>query len=382
MNRNECVQLQPTVVSTYPNQASVEINCVDLFCGVGGLTHGLIQGGIRVLAGIDLDPQCRFPYETNNDANFIEQNVQELTGKELTDIFGNAKLRLLAGCAPCQPFSTYSRKGRQTRNDTKWDLISDFGRLVQETQPELVTMENVPQLLNHEIFRSFLENLEGYSIWYKIVNCSLYGIPQTRKRLVLLASRLGQVEFMAPNLCEQPTTTVRQAISHLPTLEAGCADSDDVLHAASSLSDLNLRRIRASIPGGTWRDWDDELLAPCHRKATGQTYPSVYGRMEWDAPAPTITTQCFGFGNGRFGHPEQDRAISLREAAILQTFPDDYHFLAPGERPKFSKLGRLIGNAVPVRIGEMVAHSLINHLQKYASPNPTLPSKAVGQGSR
>jgi DNA (cytosine-5)-methyltransferase 1 len=158
---------------------------------------------------------------------------------------------------------------------------------------------------------------------------------------------------------------VRQAISHLPALEAGASDPKDALHVACSLSDLNLRRIKASKPGGTWRDWDDELIAQCHRKNTGLTYPSVYGRMEWDAPAPTITTQCFGFGNGRFGHPEQHRAISLREAAILQTFPDDYRFLAPHERVSFSRLGRLIGNAVPVRIGEAVAYSLIKHVQRY-----------------
>lgn len=157
--------------------------------------------------------------------------------------------------------------------------------------------------------------------------------------------------------------TVRQAIAHLPALAAGCCDPNDSLHTASSLSEINLYRIRASKPGGTWRDWDESLLAQCHRKQSGQTYPSVYGRMEWDAPSPTITTQCFGYGNGRFGHPEQDRAISLREAAILQTFPDDYCFLAPGEKTNFAKLGRLIGNAVPVRIGELVAQSLVSHLQ-------------------
>ncbi len=342
-----------------------EICGVDLFCGVGGLTHGLIKGGVRVVAGVDLDPQCRFPYEKNNDSIFIKQDVNQLSGNKLADLFGDAKLRLLAGCAPCQPFSTYSRKGRQVRNDTKWGLVSDFGRLVKETQPDFVTMENVPQLLDHQVFKDFLEDLEGYEIWYRVVECVHYGVPQTRRRLVLIASQLSSIELLPPNSSENRDVTARQAISNLPALAAGCSDPNDPLHTASSLSELNLRRIKASKPGGTWRDWDESLLAQCHRKKSGQTYPSVYGRMEWDAPSPTITTQCFGYGNGRFGHPEQDRAISLREAAILQTFPKNYCFLAPGEHVRFEKLGRLIGNAVPVRIGEIVAQSLLEHLQKH-----------------
>lgn len=340
------------------------VSCIDLFCGLGGLTHGLIKGGVQVVAGIDIDPNCRFPYESNNATLFVEKDISQLSSAELADMFKNADLRLLAGCAPCQPFSTYSRKGRKIRNDTKWALVSDFGRLIQETKPDLVTMENVPQLLYHEVFKDFLRGLQEYKTWCNIVDCTQYGVPQTRKRLVLLASRLGSVRLLPPDSFEWRHTTVREAISHLPALEAGCSDVNDVVHAACSLSDLNIRRIRASKPGGTWRDWDKSLVANCHRKGSGQTYPSVYGRMEWDAPAPTITTQCFGFGNGRFGHPEQDRAISLREAAILQTFPDNYRFLAPGEHVRFNVLGRLIGNAVPVRIGEVVARSLLEHVRQ------------------
>lgn len=345
------------------NNAIRRISCVDLFCGVGGLTHGLIRGGIQVVAGVDFDPQCRFPYERNNKAIFIEQDVHKLSGTELAQMFVNAKLRLLAGCAPCQPFSTYSQKGRKTRNDNKWSLVSDFGRLVREVQPDFVTMENVPQLQGHQVFKDFLEDLEGYKIWWQIVNCTQYGVPQTRRRLVLLASRFGTVELLPPSFSEGSYVSVREAISHLPALVAGSSEPNDPLHAASALSELNLLRIKASRPGGTWRDWDESLIAQCHRKKSGQTYPGVYGRMSWETPSPTITTQCFGYGNGRFGHPEQDRAISLREAAILQTFPEEYCFLAPGESVQFSKLGRLIGNAVPVRIGEVVAQSLLNHLQ-------------------
>jgi DNA (cytosine-5)-methyltransferase 1 len=337
------------------------IEGVDLFCGAGGLTHGLIRGGVAVVAGLDVDPECRVPYESNNSpAKFREADVRKVRGSDLADLYSKGSVRLLAGCAPCQPFSTYSRKGRRVRNDAMWDLVQDFGRLVREFGPDLVTMENVPQLVHHPVFESFLEDLTGYDVWWEVIECAQYGVPQTRKRLVLLASRLGPVSLAPPKLAK--AKTVRSAIGKLVPLKAGEADPQDQLHVASRLSALNLRRIRASRPGGTWRDWDASLRATCHAKDSGQTYPSVYGRMEWDKPAPTITTQCFGFGNGRFGHPEQDRAITLREAAILQTFPKGYRFTSRDQRVKFSVMGRLIGNAVPVRIGEAIARSLVAHV--------------------
>ncbi|MEG3437167.1 DNA (cytosine-5-)-methyltransferase [Pannus brasiliensis CCIBt3594] len=344
------------------------ISCIDLFCGVGGLTHGLIRGGIKVVAGVDIDSQCCFPYETNNNSLFIERDIRELSGNEINNLFGYSQTRLLAGCAPCQPFSTYTRKNRKKSprfQDEKWDLVSDFGRLIHDTKPELITMENVPQLVDEIVFEKFIQGIkkDGYHTWWKVVDCSGYGVPQTRKRLVLLASKLGEIELLPP---DQHHVTVREAIYDLPPLVAGGTDPNDKLHTSSSLSDLNLRRIKASKPGRTWRDWDEDLIAPCHRKNSGQTYPSVYGRMEWDTLAPTITTQCFGYGNGRFGHPEQDRAISLREAAILQTFPRDYRFLSPNETVRFNRLGRLIGNAVPVRMGEVIAKSLIIHVNARA----------------
>jgi DNA (cytosine-5)-methyltransferase 1 len=336
------------------------ITCVDLFCGLGGLTHGLIKGGINVVAGIDIDPQCKFPYEENNGVDFIQADITNVAGHELCELWGDGEYTLLAGCAPCQPFSTYSRAGRQSRSGTQWDLVGEFGRLVQEARPDFVTMENVPQLLYHTVFDEFISALNGYHVWRKVVECSQYGVPQTRKRLVLIASRFGPIDLVSPAFPVRGQT-VREAISHLTPLAAGDSDPNDALHSACSLSELNLRRIRASKPGGTWRDWDNALVAACHKKESGGTYPSVYGRMEWDSPGPTITTQSYGYGNGRFGHPEQDRAITLREAAILQTFPESYKLLPPGERARFSVLGRLIGNAVPVRIGEIVAESLRNH---------------------
>ena len=346
------------------------IKCVDLFCGLGGLTHGLIKGGVHVVAGFDIDVQCRFPYEKNNSAQFIEKDVRDITGETLRELWGDDTHTLLAGCAPCQPFSTYSRRLRKSRADAKWELIADFGRLVSEAQPDFVTMENVPQILDHRVFVEFRSALKGYHVWYDTIECSRYGVPQTRKRLVLLASRLGPIALAAPTAIDESGTSVRAAIRHLRSLTAGASDPYDRLHSACKLSALNLRRIRASKPGGTWRDWPPDLVAKCHQKRSGDTYPSVYGRMEWDAPSPTITTQCFGYGNGRFGHPQQDRAITLREAAILQTFPDSYRFLRDGERVCFYVLGRLIGNAVPVRLGEVVAESFFQHLRE-------LPKKSV-----
>ena len=347
-------------------KSKLRISCVDLFCGIGGLTHGLVRGGVKVAAGIDFDPQCRFAYEKNNPAAFIEGDVSNLTGEAIRALWAKNHYHLLAGCAPCQPFSTYSRKGRQSRKDSKWSLVADFGRLVREARPDLVTMENVPQLIHHQVFAEFLKELSEYNVWWKVVDCAHHGVPQTRRRLVLLASRFGPISLTPVSTGDdKEAPTVRRAICHLTSVGAGGASPTDALHSACSLSPLNLKRIKASKPGGTWRDWDENLLARCHKKKSGETYPSVYGRMEWDSPAPTITTQSFGYGNGRFGHPEQHRAITLREAAILQTFPESYKFLPDGEQPRFNVLGRLIGNAVPVRIGELVARTLLAHLKSY-----------------
>ena len=349
------------------SRATKTITAVDLFCGVGGLTHGLNNGGVDVVAGVDVDLACKFAYEANNEAKFLPMDVRDLAGEFLQSLWHKGSYTLLAGCAPCQPFSTYSRKGRASRKDSKWSLIAEFARLIREASPDFVTMENVPQLLTHDVFGEFMASLKKYHVWHQILECAEYGVPQTRKRFVLLASRIGAVDLLPSSEFGGSVTNVREAISHLPRLEAGESHANDALHSACSLSDLNLRRIRASTPGGTWRDWDKSLLAPCHQKKTGETYPSVYGRMEWDAPAPTITTQCFGYGNGRFGHPEQDRAISLREAAILQTFPETYRFVRDGDPVRFSVLGRLIGNAVPVRLGEVVAKSLLHHVSQFRS---------------
>jgi len=157
--------------------------------------------------------------------------------------------------------------------------------------------------------------------------------------------------------------TVADEIGDLPKIGHGETDDLDPLHCASRLSDINIRRIVASKPGGTWRDWSDDLVAACHKTEAGQSYSSVYGRMKWEEPSPTITTQFFSFGTGRFGHPEQPRALSLREGAMLQGFPRDYEFIRPGERIQFKSVGRLIGNAVPVKLASAIARAVKSHLE-------------------
>jgi DNA (cytosine-5)-methyltransferase 1 len=342
----------------------IKIKAVDLFCGVGGLTHGLLRGGVEVVAGVDLDAYCRFAYEMNNPAKFIQEDINRLGSGRIKELLSSAEFSLLAGCAPCQPFSTYGRSKSSRKRESDWELVASFGRLIKQVRPHFVTMENVPQLERHPVFTEFLNCLEGYHKTWRIIDCASLAIPQTRKRLVLLASRLGSDE-LSLNFDQASVATVRETIACLPPLAAGQADPNDPLHIACKLSDLNLKRVKASKPGGTWRDWHPSLRAKCHRRQTGETYPSVYGRMEWDQPSPTITTQCFGYGNGRFGHPAQHRAITLREAAMLQTFPSDYQFVPPGEAAKFSLLGRLIGNAVPVRLGEVIGKVFVNHAKHH-----------------
>ena len=355
----------------------MSVSCIDLFCGVGGLTYGLGLEGIRVKAGIDVDPACRYPYEVNNDAKFLECDISEITASEISKLFGRENIRVLAGCAPCQPFSRY-RQGYDNESDRKWGLLYEFERIVEETLPEIVTMENVPTVQRHQVFHDFVEGLErlGYSVWAGVVNCAAYGVPQSRNRMVLLASLYGQIKLIDPIQDERQYKTVRKAIGRLRPIKVGQSAPRDRLHISSGLSPINLARIKASKPGGTWRDWPRRLVADCHKAYSGRTYPSVYGRMEWDKPAPTITTQCYGFGNGRFGHPEQDRAISLREAAILQSFPRSYKFIPPDEPINFSSIGRLIGNAVPVELGRAIAKSIMSHLDEHG-----LRSSSSGRGN-
>lgn len=336
------------------DRESYSAEVVDLFCGVGALSYGLKLAGLKVIAGYDIDARCKYAFETNNDAEFIHSNVAELNGNQIRRHFSGNSPSVLAGCAPCQPFSSYKHRYAE---DPKWNLVTKFSELVVDVKPDFVTMENVPSLIKYRggsVFNDFCNTLEqaGYKVEFSIAKCEQFGVPQKRRRLVLLASNKYSLQSIKPT--HKIYRTVRDAIYNLPKIEAGERNQDDPLHASASLSELNTKRIKASVPGGTWRDWPEELIADCHKKQSGKTYPGVYARMTWDEPSPTMTTQCFGFGNGRFGHPEQNRAISLREAAMLQSFPENYKFVPKHETPSIKELGKWIGNAVPVKLAEAI----------------------------
>lgn len=349
-------------------QKRTRVVATDLFCGAGGLTRGLLDAGIEVVAGYDIDGACEFPYEHNNSpAKFYSKSVTDLTGADLAKHYPKDSIRVLVGCAPCQTFSKYTY-AVDNDDDPKWTLLDEFARLIRELKPHIVSMENVPELRHHNIFRKFLRTLKAEKFHFaeeeekQIIYCPDYGMAQQRSRLVVVASRLGPIELIPPTHKPENYVCVEDAIKHLPPLKAGEVCVNDPLHRCSKLSATNLKRIKHSKPGGTWRDWPKNLVAKCHRKENGKSYPSVYGRMQWDEPSPTMTTQFYGFGNGRFGHPEQNRGISLREGAILQSFPSDYAFVKPGGEYCTRAIGRMIGNAVPVRLGEVVGKTLRQHL--------------------
>lgn len=330
---------------------------VDLFCGVGGLTHGLIKSGVSVIAGVDIDASCQYAYEENNASDFILADIQNFSSDQLRNMYPKDAIRVLVGCAPCQPFSKYTqryRKGGHTSD--KWKLLYSFTEMIYSVLPEIVSMENVPDLAGEQVFSDFVEGLNkvGYKTSWSIVNCPDYGVPQNRKRLVLLASKLGAINLIPPMYSPDQYLSVKDAIGELPSVVAGSSCPSDPIHRAAKLSTMNLKRIQQSKPGGTWRDWDESLQLECHKKDTGRTYPSVYGRMKWNEPSPTITTQFYGYGSGRFGHPEQDRALTLREGAVLQSFPKTYAFVSPNDSVSKKRIGTHIGNAVPVKLGEAI----------------------------
>jgi len=342
----------------------VKVRAVDLFCGVGGLTRGLIDSGIDVIAGVDIDSSCKFPYETNNSSKFINKSVDEFEPKEIINFFGKSKYTVLAGCAPCQPFSKHQKNKYDRSKHKDWSLLYSFLKQIRIVRPTVVSMENVPELQNEVVFHDFINGLHelNYFVSYSIVDASNYGVPQKRYRLLLLASLLGEINLIPPT--HKKPITVREAISDLPQIKAGEKYKGDILHYSSKLSETNLKRIKNSNPGGTWTTWPDELKLSCHKKNTGSTYKSVYGRMEWDKPSPTLTTQFHNYGTGRYGHPEQDRAISLREGAILQSFPTNYQFIDVNSF-NVSRISRHIGNAVPPKLGEIIGRSIRIHIKEH-----------------
>jgi DNA (cytosine-5)-methyltransferase 1 len=347
-----------------------EVVAVDLFCGIGGLTHGLEKAGVNVVAGLDCDTTCEYAYNENNNARFIPADVSTYPASDIKKLFGNAKTRILVGCAPCQTFSAQSRKIRKQKDleqDPRWTLLNSFATYIEEIQPEIVSMENVPELRNFNIFKQFCERLEkiNYSIDWQVVDCAKYGLPQKRRRLVLLASKYSNIKLLPYDSVEfARKRTVRDVLGNLPALDCGQMHEEDNLHRSAGLTAKNLERIKHSKQGGTWRDWPEHLMTECHKKDSGKDFTSVYGRMRWDEPSPTITTQFFYIGAGRYGHPDQHRAISLREGALLQTFPQEYKFFKDYKDMALATISRHIGNAVPVDLGKIIGLSIKKHLEE------------------
>jgi DNA (cytosine-5)-methyltransferase 1 len=360
---------------------------VDLFCGVGALTHGMLLEGLKVVAGVDSDAACRFAYEKNNAAKFIHKDISRFSSDELRRLYAGSSIKILIGCAPCQPFSSISKRGSAYKaNDIRWRPLRKFIRLIEDVRPHIVSMENVPDLLNEKkycVFGEFIQalNAAGYNTTFKVVDVSRYGVPQRRKRLVLLASLLGEIVCVPETHTLRNVVTVSQAIRHLRPLRDGQMDPADPLHRASKLSDQNKRRITATPKnGGSAKDWPSALFPKCYKRKSGHSYmATVYGRMRWNQPAPTMTTHCVTLGTGRFGHPTQNRAISLREAARFQSFPDYYQFEDP-QKIRTTQVAKQIGNAVPVLLGQVIAKSIRRHIKSYLSrPKIRTSSQMVGK---
>lgn len=338
------------------------IGVIDIFCGIGGFTYGLRQAGLNVVAGIDSDASCEYAYTHNNNALFICRNVERVKSEDIVRLLEGYDIRVLAGCAPCQPFSHHQKDKKNREKHKDWRLLYQFARLIREAKPDIVAMENVPELENERVFEDYVKTLEDahYYVDYQTICAADYGVPQRRRRLILLASVFKPIKLIEK--MHESRVTVRDTIFDLPEIRAGEKNNADRLHVANALSEKNLKRIRCSVPGGTWRDWPEELVADCHKGETGKSYPSVYGRMRWDELSPTITTQFTCFGTGRFGHPCQDRALTLREGALIQTFPGTYSFVPEDREVLIKIVARQIGNALPPRLGEVIGISIRRHL--------------------
>lgn len=341
------------------------LKALDFCCGTGGLTRGLLDDGIAVAAGIDNDPRRQETYEANNaPSRFITADLADLNIHNLrarTGIEAKDPVLYAAG-PPCQPFSTLNnRKGADARRS----LLLAFGKLISASPPDFILMENVPGLASSRgqaVHHEFLKILKrsGFRWSAARLDSKDYGVPQTRKRFILLASRNDQPVLPPPSASPGQYATVRDAIGHYPPLADGETCPDYLNHTARKLPEHH-KRIVAAVPrdGGSRKDIaDPSLLLPCHRRQP-TVHRDVFGRMAWDQPGPTITTRCADVQCGRFIHPQQDRGISLREAAALQTFPDDYQF----HGRSFQEIARQIGNAVPVRLAQVLGRAIVKMAQ-------------------
>jgi len=357
-----------------------KLKVIDFFCGAGGMSYGLHRAGFKVLAGIDNDIDCRETYESNiPDACFIKHDITTLTVQQLIDRLGikrNDPRLILAGCSPCQYWSKI--RTDKTKAQKTAFLLKSFQRFVRELKPGFVIVENVPGLFSNKdqsILPGFLKFLksQGYAYDDGIINANHFGVPQNRKRYLLIASRLVK-EISLPSPNPSPNLVVKSFIgvaNGFSRIAAGHKDETVFQHTSASLSKDNLRRIRLTPKsGGDRSSWGgDADLQIAAYQGKDDIFRDVYGRMYWDRPAPTITTRFNSFSNGRFGHPEEHRAISLREGATLQTFPKTYVFSGTN----MSHKARQIGNAVPPELARQVGL----HLLKIAKRVPKLLKKSV-----
>lgn len=340
------------------------LKAIDFFCSGGGMTYGLRDAGIDVIAGIDNDPKCKETYEKNNpQTKFILADVFELKEKVLQKQL-NAKRNddnlILIGCSPCQFWSIIQTD--KTKSEKSKNLLIEFKRFVNYFNPGYVLVENVPGILNKKEqsgLSDFVKELEnkGYKVHFQIVNMNDYGVPQSRRRFSLIANRvLDKPIFPQPIKKNKPT--VRDFIGQqngFPKVNAGHKDKSKFNHSVASLTDKNLQRLKMTPKnGGSWLDWanDENLKRKSYR---GNGFVDNYGRMSWDKAAPTITTKFFSISNGRFAHPEENRGLSIREGATLQTFPKKYIFYANST----ADAARMIGNAVPPLFAKQLGKALI-----------------------
>ncbi|NOS99354.1 MAG: DNA cytosine methyltransferase [Phycisphaerales bacterium] len=307
------------------------------------MTEGLRQAGYRVIGAIEIDPKACEVYSLNHPrAHLWSDDIRNVAAADVLDGLGiePGELDLLGGCPPCQGFSTLrTYNGGRSVHDRRNDLIFDFQRLVLGLKPKCVMLENVPGLYGDRRLTRFKAALSdrGYNIEAKVLDVADYGVPQRRKRLVVLASRMGEVRFAEP--CRN-RVTVRDAIGQLPP----AGRSGDPLHDMPENRAPRTKALIRAVPrdGGSRSALPRRFRLACHTRSNG--FKDVYGRMAWDDVAPTITTGCFNPSKGRFLHPTAHRGISMREAALLQSFPKHYDFSS-----EFGKVcvSSMIGNAIP-----------------------------------
>lgn len=365
---------------------SAKLGVIDLFSGCGGSALGFNQAGFPIKVAVDIDKNASESFKVNfPDCAVFTSDITYLSGKELLKAggFKSGKEVVLIACPPCQGFST-ARRNSQRLTDPRNKLIYEFLRIVEEMKPRAFVLENVPGLakgIGKPLFVQILQRLNelGYQTVYDVVNTADYGVPQRRKRLVLMGTNDLDIRLSFPSRTnsdplksdELPAwKTVKDTIDGLPTINAGERHQKDPMHVSASLADINIERIKNTPhDGGDRTSWPEELVLECHKNTKG--HKDVYGRMKWDQPSPTMTGGCGMISKGRFGHPEQDRAISLREAARLQTFPDSFIFIG-----NFGEIAKQIGNAVPPLLAKRAADVLIRSIEESETREKLIPTYA------